>query len=227
MRDRCTKNQGIPLPALIAQLRESCEASTRLHGGTTYHTEELGIFRAIASELGLYLSQAPTALSSTPTAEANEHQVWYQEHSASFLKATWPDHFGMKVVHRHDEDPRDSPIGYLIRWQLHNELFGDSVTFLGALDSEQGLRLLIEQPAIEGTIATEDQIRLFFETSGWHPFRVDGNLAYYEPSREVVISDTHQGNIIVMTNGILAPIDLRVQPLTPTLISIVKNLCHL
>lgn len=128
MRDRCTDNQGIPLPSLIAQIRESGEASTRLHGGTTYHTEELGIFRAIASEHGLFLSQAPPALSSTPTAEGNEHQVWYQEHSASFLKATWPNHFGMKVVHRHVEEPKESPIGYLVRWLLHNELFGDSIS---------------------------------------------------------------------------------------------------
>jgi len=62
MRDRCPEAPGVPLPPLVAQLRESCEASARLHGGTTYHAEELGIFRAIAAEQGLFLSEAPAEL---------------------------------------------------------------------------------------------------------------------------------------------------------------------
>lgn len=225
MRDRCTKAPGVPLPPLVAQLRESCEASSRLHGGTTYHAEELGIFRAIAAEQGLFLDEVPPELAELPTAEGNEHQVWYREVSASFLKATWPGHFGMKVVHRNDEEPQASPVGYLHRWMLHNELFGDSVTFLGALDTPQGLRLLIEQPAIEGEVATLEEIRSFFESSGWLPFAVKGETAYYDAEREVVVSDTHLGNIIAMPDRQLAPIDLRVQPLTPTLSEIVKKLC--
>ena len=226
MRDRCPENPGVPLPPLVAQLGESCETSARLYGGTTYHAEELGIFRAIAAEQGLFLSQAPPELAETPTAEGNEHQVWYREESATFLKATWPGHFGMKVVHRHDEEPQASPVDYLRRWMLHNELFGDSVTFLGALDTPQGLRLLIKQPAIEGEVATLEQIRSFFESSGWLPFTVGEDLAYYGAEREVVVSDTHLGNIIAMPDGELAPIDLRVQPLTPTLAEIVKKLCR-
>jgi len=225
MRDRCPEAPGVPLPPLVAQLGKSCEASSRLYGGTTYHAEELGIFRAIAAGQGLFLAEAPSELAETPTAEGNEHQVWYREKSATFLKATWPGHFGMKVVHRHDEEPQASPVGYLHRWMLHNEIFGDSVTFLGALDTPQGLRLLIEQPAIEGEVATLDEIRSFFESSGWLPFAVAGALAYYDAEREVVVSDTHLGNIIAMPDGQLAPIDLRVQPLTPALAEIVKKLC--
>jgi hypothetical protein len=98
------------------------------------------------------------------------------------------------------------------------------VEFLGALDTPEGLRLLIEQPAIKGTIATEDQIAAFFIDTGWKPFRISGNLAFFDPRRKLVVSDTHRGNIILMDDGMLAPIDLRVQPLTDTLLSIVKNL---
>lgn len=224
MSDQCRKAQGVPLPPLVAQLRESCEASARIHGGTTYHAEELGIFRAIAAEQGLFLSEAPAELMKPPMAEGNEHQVWYREDSATFLKATWPGHFGMKVVHRNDEEPQASPVGYLNRWMLHNELFGDSVAFLGALDTPQGLRLLIEQPAIEGEVATFEQIRSFFESSGWLPFHIGDDVAYYHAEREVVVSDTHLGNIIAMPDGELAPIDLRVQPLTPALADIVRKL---
>jgi hypothetical protein len=107
---------------------------------------------------------------------------------------------------------------------LHNQLFGDSVQCLGALDTPEGLRLLISQAAIAGQPATLDQIATFFTDTGWKPFRISGNLAFFDPRRKLVVSDTHRGNIILMDDGMLAPIDLRVQPLTDTLLSIVKNL---
>ena len=50
------------------------------------------------------------------------------------------------------------------------------------------------------------------------------NVAYYDSKRQLVVSDTHRGNIILMEDGLLAPIDLRVQALTDTLIAIVQKL---
>jgi hypothetical protein len=86
----------------------------------------------------------------------------------------------------------------LERWHLHNEVFGDQAVFLGALQSDAGLRLLICQPAIAGTPATDEEIRRFFTDSGWKPFVIDGNIA---------------------------PIDLRVQPLSDSLLDTVTKLC--
>ena len=63
------------------------------------------------------------------------------EERRAFLKATWPGFFGLKVIHRPDEDPRASPIDYLERWHWHNRLFGDQVLFLGAVKTPAGLRL--------------------------------------------------------------------------------------
>lgn len=225
MCDRRSETQEISLATLVAQLREGCRASARLHGGTTYYTEELAIFKEAADSHNLFLESPPPELALPPTAEGNEHQVWFRESHASFLKATWADHFGMKVVYRSDEEPQASPIDYLERWLLHNQVFGDSVVFLGAIKDDSKLRLLIEQPAIEGTVATLEEIQSFFTASGWRPFRADGNLAFFDPDREITVSDTHLGNIIVMPNGQLAPIDLRVQRLTPALVDIVRALC--
>ena len=100
------------------------------------------------------------------------------------------------------------------RWHLHNELFGDDVRFLGVLPTDSGLRLLIRQPAIAGTPATDEEIQRFFTESGWERFVMEGNTAYFDPERCVAISDTHRGNIVLMEDGLLAPIDLRVQLLT-------------
>jgi len=215
---------GIPLPALVTQLRRRCEADSRLQAGSTSYHEELAIFREFAETNKWLLSEAPAELSCTPDDEGNEHQVWFQPESLSFLKATWPNHFGMLVVHRHDEEPQASPIDYLERWHLHNEIFGDSVEFIGALNTPTGMRLLIRQPAIQGKPATDKQIGRFFSESGWKRFQIDGDIAYFDPVRSLVVSDTHRGNIIFMEDGILAPIDLRVQALSDTLLDIVQQL---
>ncbi|MCX6880212.1 MAG: hypothetical protein NTW21_41375 [Verrucomicrobia bacterium] len=216
---------GIPLQALVAELRSRCEAVSRLQGGATYFHEELGIFHQVANEQGLFLQAPPDVLSRIPDEEGNEHQVWYLPDTKAVLKATWPDFFGLLVMHRPNDEPKASPIAYLERWALHNELFGDNVRFLGALAADSGLRLLIQQPAIAGTPATDEEIQHFFTTSGWRRFIIDGNIAFFDPERYVVISDTHRGNLILMDDGLLAPIDLRVQPISGALLDSVTKLC--
>ncbi|MCX6845906.1 MAG: hypothetical protein NTU84_04980 [Verrucomicrobia bacterium] len=218
---------GIPLKAHVEELRSRCEAASRFQGGSTYFHEELGIFRAYLDEKGLYLKESPPELSRPPDEEGNEHQVWYLPAGEAFLKATWPDFFGLLVIHRPNEERKSSPIAYLERWQLHNELFGDQVTFLGALQTESGLRLMIRQPAIAGTPATDEQIQQFFTDAGWKRFEIVGNTAFFDADRRVVISDTHRGNIILMQDGLLAPIDLRVQPLSESLLATVTRLCSI
>ena len=54
---------------------------------------------------------------------------------------------------------------------------------------------------------------------------IEGNPAFFDPERNIVISDTHRGNIILMADGLLDPIDLRVQPLTDSLFDTVTRLC--
>lgn len=216
---------GITLQALVAQLRSRCEAVARFQGGSTHYLEELRVFRAYAGENSLFLETKPRELNRAPDDEGNEHQVWFEADSETYLKATWPDFFGLLVIHRPDEEPNASPIAYLERWHLHNELFGDQVTFLGVLRSNFGLRLLVRQPAIAGVPATLEEIHRFFTDSGWKPFVISGNLAFFDPDRQVVISDTHRGNIILMDDGLLAPIDLRVQVLSGALLDTVARLC--
>lgn len=217
--------EGIPLQTHVAELRRRCEAATRVQGGPPYYLEEVRIFRDYAHACGLFLSQRPEELSRPPDDEGNEHQVWFRPEKASFLKITWPDFFGMRVLHRLDEEERASPIAYLERWHLHNELFGDSVRFLGALEEGGEMRLVIEQPAIRGEPATLEQIHEFFAGSGWRRFTVNGDIAYFDPELRVAISDTHRGNLILMADGLLAPIDLRVQALDGALLDYALEAC--
>jgi len=53
----------------------------------------------------------------------------------------------------------------------------------------------------------------------------EGN-AFLDPERKIVISDTHRGNIIRMEDGLLAPIDLRVEAISDSLFDAVIKLCQ-
>jgi len=130
--------------------------------------------------------------------------VWFLTGEEAVLKATWPDFFGLLVIHRPSEEPRASPVDYLQRWAFHNDLFGDAITFVGALATDAGLRLLIRQPAVAGEPATDEQIAEFFTSTGWKRFSIDGDVAFFDPDRCIAISDTHRGNIILMDDGLLA-----------------------
>jgi len=217
---------GIPLQAHVEELRRRCEAAARVQGCPTHYLEEIRLFREYASERGLYIRRPLEVLSRPPDDEGNEHEVWFQEDTNTYLKITWPNFFGMLVMHRMDEEDRASPIAYLERWHLHNELFGDSVEFLGVMEEHGVLRMVIQQKAIEGVPATLHQINDFFTQSGWKRFFANDEVAYFDPLRQVVISDTHRGNIILMNDGLLAPIDLRVQPLSGALLDYVIKACR-
>ncbi|MEQ1751890.1 MAG: hypothetical protein ABL974_20885 [Prosthecobacter sp.] len=217
---------GIPLEVHVEELRRRCEATARVQGGATSYWQEIRLFREYATERGLYcLPDQIPELSRPPDDEGNEHQVWFQQETDTYLKVTWPDFFGMLVLHRLDEEEQASPIAYLERWHLHNELFGDRVSLLGALEEDGRLRLVIQQQAIEGEPATLEQINDFFTGNGWRRFMANGEVAYFDAERRVVISDTHRGNIILMADGLLAPIDLRVQPLSGALLDYVIKAC--
>ena len=109
---------------------------------------------------------------------------------------------------------------------VDNELFGDRVRLLGALEEDGRMRLVIQQQAIEGEPATLEQINDFFTGNGWQRFMANGEVAYFDPERQVAISDTHRGNIILMADGLLAPIDLRVQSLSGALLDYVVKACR-
>ena len=164
---------SFPLEAHVEELRRRCAAVARLQGCDTHYLEEVRIFREYSEERDLLLRVWPEEIEGrTPDEECNEHQVWFVRESTWVIKVTWPDFFGMLVMYRQDEDDRASPIAYLERWNLHNELFGDNVRLIGALMDGEQLRLVIEQPAIKGEPATLDQIHDFFSNSGWKRFVV-------------------------------------------------------
>lgn len=216
----------LPLQTHVEELVRRRETVGRFQGGHTSFLEQCRIFETYVEEQGFHFDTGAFGLGRSPDDEGNEHQVWFDEASRFFWKLTWPDFFGLKVLYRQDEDERCSPIEYLERWHWHNECFGDQVEFWGVCRVNEGIRLAIRQPAIEGTPMDVPEIAAFFTSNGWQPFSVDGNLAFYDSQRRMAISDTHPGNLIRMADGLAAPIDLRVQLLDDVLADAVEELCR-
>jgi len=77
-----------------------------------------------------------------------------------------------------------------------------------------------------GSTYLYEDIAEFFTSTGWKRFTIDGNVAFFDPGRGIAISDTHRGNIILMDDGLFAPIDLRVQHLSGALLDTVAKLCR-
>ena len=212
------------LEELVALLRKSCETITRFQGGDTFYQEEIEVFKNIAQQKGLFLKEPPAVCSTPPSDAGNEHQVWHLPDEGLFLKATWPNCFGMRVIYRPHEERLASPIEYLERWLISNQIFGDSVDFLGVIEEASGMRLIITQPAIVGEPATEDEINDFFLSKAWSKLEIEGNTAYVDFEQAIAISDTHRGNIIALKSGLLLPIDLRVQKLSDSLLDTARQL---
>ncbi|MCB1226618.1 MAG: hypothetical protein KDK99_12460 [Verrucomicrobiales bacterium] len=89
---------AVPLQAHVDELRRRREAVARLQGGSTHYLEEVRLFRDYAAERDLIRSPGDfPELSREPDDEGNEHQVWFQAQSITYLKVTWPDFFGLRV----------------------------------------------------------------------------------------------------------------------------------
>ncbi len=135
--------QGIPRQAQIEELRRRVQTIARLQGGHFHYLREVRIFREYIKEHRRLLRRSKASLNLPPDEEGSEHKVWFLPEESRFVKVTRPDFFGRSVLYRQDEDSHASPIAYLERWQLHNELFGDNVEFIAVLMEGEKMRLVI------------------------------------------------------------------------------------
>lgn len=202
--------KSIPVELSYQKLKERCEADLGISTCDVYFSEAQQIFRAYCESEDLWEPHCPL-IDRPADDKGQEHSVWYEPSDCCYYKLTHPGFFGLNVIYRDETDRDANPIEYQHRWVLHNYYFGDSIEFLGAYPTPQGLSLLIRQPAIRGKPASLEEIRDFFRQPGWIPLKIGNEIAYFIPEENVVISDTHRGNLVKMPNGLLAPIDLRMQ----------------
>ena len=165
---------------------------------------------------------APVDLLSRPDAYGDEHEVWFS--GDCVVKLAYPNFFGLKVIYRSDEDNHCNPCDYFERWVLHNEIFGDDVDILGAFNTVGGIRTVLIQRAIKGNPASLAEITAFFRGNEWRPFRTSDGRAWFDEKRLLVVSDTHQGNLIETEDKVMVPIDFRIQPVSGAILDAVRGM---
>lgn len=207
------------LERLLSRARATLDFST----GNPYFEEIVQCFVGYCDESELWNPQFPI-VHRIPDDAGQEHKVWFDPTDACYYKLTHPAFFGLNVVYRDESDRFATPLQYLERWVLHNQLFGDAVEWLGCFRNEQAqISILIRQPAISGMPASDFEIDSFFKEADWLPFAIQDELAYFIPTKSIVVSDTHRGNLIKLPEGLLVPIDLRLQKVKGSLRQAVLN----
>ena len=82
---------GIPLQAHVEELRRRCEAVAGVQGCPTHYLEEIRLFREYAGERGLFFKGKLAVLSRPPDEAGDEHEVWFQEESNTYIKVSLAD----------------------------------------------------------------------------------------------------------------------------------------
>lgn len=145
-----------------------------------------------------------------------EHRVWLDEASQRYFKATHTGRFGFHVIAMEDgtaELTTATPLEYLERLLLHNELFHDAIELVGvALEQNQAV-IVTSQEVLKGDEASDGEMLTFMRKLWFQPLTGltlgrPGALSFYRDLDEVAAFDAHPGNFVKDEDGHVLPIDL-------------------
>jgi hypothetical protein len=179
--------------------------------------------RAWAEAAGCLVPELEWLTLKLVSAATAENEVRYRASDHRAVKRTWPGTFGF--VPRYDDSrwapSPASPLEYLHRLRLQNDLFQDDTRLEGVMVSD-GPSMIIGQPAgglslvtSQGWLdaadsarphPTEAQIAEFMKSMGFVPL-LGALFGWQQNSGPVIILDAKPDNFILTEAGIL-PIDL-------------------
>jgi hypothetical protein len=148
-------------------------------------------------------------LSRAPDGHGDEHEAWFAEFAGRWIKATYPNHFGLGWGRRGSATAHE----YLVRLLLQNYFFGDDIQLESLVRDRERLRVLTSQPNVVGSPAPYGEIMEWFADLGFERVDINGRIAWYFPADNLLVADAHEGNVLRTSDGVLTPIDLNlVQP---------------
>ena len=106
-----------------------------------------------------------------------------------------------------------TPLEYLERLELQNDVFGDAIRLVALAVEAGGLAILTTQPFIRGGQATPEEIlramiQMEFERVPGIPANAEDCFSFYRRADQVACFDAHTGNFVRQSNGLIVPIDL-------------------
>lgn len=147
-------------------------------------------------------------------AGGREHDVTFDPDTGTVLKFTKPNLAGY-IVGFDLGDPRLEmalPMDYLRRQQLHNEIFGDYINFVGVGGDLYNRRIITRQPLVEGRPATAEEIaRMMTDELGFTKLRYNYGIGYENAQSfikdNVAVFDLRPANVFVDEQGNVTVID--------------------
>lgn len=139
----------------------------------------------------------------------------FDDPSRSWLKFTKPSSAGYCVSFDLGYPTLEPslPLEYLERLLLQNEIFADSVSFVGLAGESHKYRIITRQEHVDGRVATlEEIIFLMTENLGFtllpHEFSVGyaDSLAFIR--EDIAVFDMRPANVVRGKNGVIVPIDM-------------------
>lgn len=160
--------------------------------------------------------------------ETSEHEVRFRESDHRVVKRTWTGTFGMVPawVDGMWRPAAATPLEYLRRFALHNQLFQDDVRLEGVIVSERpttlvgaipgGVSIVISQRWLiaadsEDPNPSDEEIASFMRELGFEAIP-NSFFGWFSESAGLVLLDAKPDNLVKTAAGIL-PFDLLILPL--------------
>jgi hypothetical protein len=143
-----------------------------------------------------------------------EHDLTFVEQGAFWLKFTKPSSAGYVVSFDFGTPALEPalPLEYLERLILQNEIFADSVTFVGVAGTREQPRIVTRQPHVEGEGATPDEIiAMMVDDLLFSPLPQRFSVGYADSlafvREDVAVFDLRSANVVRTPEGVISPID--------------------
>jgi hypothetical protein len=178
--------------------------------------DQVAALRRWADDEGLWLHRERLGILEEG---GNEHDLLPEvETGLRFWKMTKKGRFGFRTICEpligtpSDEFPLRfaTPLDYLRRLRLHNELVEHMNWLEGFLRTDQGISIVTSQRFIRGEKPSDREVRRYFEGHGFRPVCTG---SWYQPDRNLAVFDVGEHNF-VSCDGVIVPVD--VIPVRPT-----------
>lgn len=137
-----------------------------------------------------------------------EHEVIFDHAAQSVIKITLPGLYGntLRLKNGAVKLGPATPLEYLDRWALSNELFEDEAAVLGLVNDPAGPRLAMAQPLVVGERPQPGEVEDFMKRLGFR--RVRDSHLFLHFDRELLVGDAHPGNFLRNAEGHIFAIDV-------------------
>ena len=212
--NRPKKTSPTPLESAAHDVRRVlCADGAQPAGGLAARTAgEARAIRDWAQARGLILD--PARWLAPARKGGAEHLVWRDEEAGRVIKLTLPGECGWTVDAEEIFDeawdewvPRPltriaTPLEYLDRLLLANDIFGDDIALVGVLDAGAGMQVVTSQPTILGDPPEPEDIAAFMTALGFEMLpplvvRNSGALSFLRERDAIAAFDCHAGNFFV------------------------------